>query len=129
MNSYCGKYSHMRASHLVAFVAAAVCSGSALSQTVNKSALAGTWLLNGNVRAIRIILKKDGTFDYSGQGATSKGRWSVYGSKLKFNWTQIDGQKVNPASVQGNFPISNGTFRIGKFVYAKPGTAVALAKK
>ena len=118
----------MRISHLLPSVALVACAGAAVSQGSSKS-YAGTWLLNGNVKAIRIILKKDGTFDYSGQGATSKGKWSVVGSKLKFNWTQIDSQKVNPAKVVGNFPITNGTFRIGKYVYAKPGTPVVLAQK
>ena len=91
--------------------------------------MTGTWLLNGNVKAIRIILKGDGTFDYSGQAATSKGRWAVVGSKLKLNYTHIDGAKVKPNTVIGHFPISNRTFKIGKFVYAKPGTTMVVAQK
>jgi hypothetical protein len=118
----------MRISRILTTLATVLISAAAFTQGSSKS-YAGTWLLNGNVKAIRIILKKDGTFDYTGQGATSKGKWSVVGSKLKFNWTQIDNQKVNPAKVVGNFPIDNGTFRIGKYVYAKPGTPVVVAQK
>jgi hypothetical protein len=119
----------MRISHIFITVAAALCSTAAYSQVSNKAAYAGTWLLNGNVKAIRIILKNDGTFDYAGQGAKSKGKWSVEGTQLRFNWTHIDSQKVDPAKVVGRFPIANGTFRIGKYVYAKPGTPVVAAQK
>jgi hypothetical protein len=94
-----------------------------------KQAMTGTWLLNGKDKTIRIVLKGDGTFDYSGQAATSKGRWAVNGSKLKFNWTHIDGSKVKPNTVVGNFPIQNRTFKIGKYVYAKPGTTILVAQK
>ena len=111
-----------------ALLAVAV-SAFASEPPVTKAAMTGTWLLNGRDKTIRIILRGDGTFDYSGQAATSKGRWAVNGSKLKFNWTHIDGAKVKPNTVVGNFPINNRTFKIGKYVYAKPGTTVVVAQK
>jgi polyisoprenoid-binding protein YceI len=110
-------------------ISLAMGTGGKSEPIVTKAQVPGTWMLNGSVKTIRFIFNKDGTFDYSGQNATSKGRWALDGAKLKFTWTHIDGSKVKPNTVVGRFPLTNGTFRVGKFVYAKPGTSIAVAQR
>ena len=71
-----------------------------------KSKIPGTWLLNGAQKAPRFVLKKNGSFAYSGVGATSKGTWSYDGKMLKLVWSAIDGSKLIPGAVKGKFAIS-----------------------
>ena|SRR6185436_286804 len=93
--------------------------GSALAD-FSKAHVQGTWLLNGKDRNTKWVFNKDGSFNFVATMASSKGKWSVDGSKVKLVWTEIDKQKVKPGTVKGAYPLnSDGTFQVNKFIYRK----------
>ena len=103
----------------IALVGSALANGKPVS-------VAGTWLLNGNDKSTKWVFKPDGTFSFISvaANASSKGRWSVEGSKIKLVWSEIDKQKVAAGKVKGAFPLgSDGTFRVNHFVYRKQKVA------
>jgi hypothetical protein len=87
---------------------------------LDKSQVAGTWLLNGSDRSTKFVFGKDGRFSFVGLNATSKGKWKVEGAKIHLVWTEIDKERVAPDSVKGSFPLTaEGGFRVNNYVYRK----------
>lgn len=85
----------------------------------SKVSMSGTWLLNGKDKNTRFVFGKDGTFAYSGWGATSKGKWAFDGSNVRLTWTEIDKQKVS-GRVQGKYPVlPSGELKIDNYRYRR----------
>ena len=62
----------------------------------NTEQLIGLWVLQGD-KGTRFELRKDGTFLFKSLGskAESKGRWEANGGRLKLQYTEVDGEKVD----------------------------------
>jgi Domain of unknown function (DUF5004) len=86
------------------------------------TSIAGVWTLrtdSGEDRSIKIAFDKDGNFSFTGQFATSKGRYTVDGDSVNLVWTEIDGDKVE-GSVHKTVSIStDGVLRIDTFRYMR----------
>lgn len=83
------------------------------------SAVSGTWILNGSVRAVRFDLKQNGAFEYCGYGSRSKGRWNVEGHHVRLRWTHVDSVAVDGQKVTALYSVEAGALKIGKFEYRK----------
>ena len=87
------------------------------------SSLAGTWTLHNGPsedKSVKILFKPNGTFEFSGQFATSKGKYSVEGNMLTLNWTHIDNEEVAPGSVHKTVVLSDdGSFFIDSYHYQR----------
>lgn len=118
----------MKRAFLLPLAILSICPAAAApNETANlkASSVLGTWLLNGNVKAVRFELKPNGTFEHRGYGSKSSGRWNVEGSQVRLRWTQIDTMTVNAKKVTGLYPVESGTIKIGKFEYRKDALAQA----
>ena len=93
--------------------------GSALAD-FSKAHVQGTWLLNGKDKNTRWVFNQDGSFNFVATMASSRGKWSTDGRKVKLVWTEIDKQKVKPNSVKGAYPLNpDGSMQVNKFNYRK----------
>jgi hypothetical protein len=91
------------------------------SETV--SSVVGTWTLRtGSIedKSVKIVFKPNGTFEFSGQFATSKGKYVVEGSQLTLNWNLIDNEEVAPGSVHKTVMLNeDGSFSIDSYRYQR----------
>jgi len=87
------------------------------------SELAGTWTLrtaNGEDSNTRFVFKEDGWFEFSGQSATSKGKFHLDGDQLTLDWSEIDGEKVELGTVRKTITFrGDGLLQIDNYRYAK----------
>jgi hypothetical protein len=94
----------------------------ASSAPVSPGKFAGTWLLNGTDRSTRFVFNKNGTFAYSGWGATSRGNWRYDGQSVHLVWTEIDKQKVAAGKVKKSYSVTPaGELVIDKYKYRRSG--------
>lgn len=105
---------------LAMIIFAASVAGAAFAD-FTRAHVEGTWLLNGKDRNTKWVFRKDGSFAFAASNASSKGKWTTDGSKVKLVWTEIDKQKVKAGTVKCSYPLApDGTLRVNHFVYKKP---------
>lgn len=83
---------------------------------VSSTSVAGTWVLSGD-ESVKMVFKADGSFEFAGQMATSKGKYAIDGDQLTLNWTEIDGEKVAAGSVHKTVSIAGGVLQIDTYQY------------
>jgi len=86
--------------------------------------IAGTWVVesrDGSYRDVKARIGADGTFCFTGSSWSSRGKVRVDGHSLCLEWTEIDGEAVEPGTVKKAYEIcsDNCSFRIDNFLYRK----------
>ena len=92
------------------------------SKTPANFDIVGTWNVHNGAqvdKSITMVFKDNRTFEFSGMAVSSKGRYELEGDKLVLNWTEVDGEAVEPGSLHKVIYLRSEGFFIDNYRYVR----------